>query len=272
MQCVLITGANGGMGKATVTRFAESGYRVFALDRTLWEARENVVPLQADVTNEADVAAAFDAVRAETDELTAIIHLAGMYLLDSLAELSPALFERAFQVNVGGAFLINRTFLPLLKPGAKIILVTSELAVRDPLPFTGLYGITKTALDKYAYSLRMELQLLDVSVSVLRAGAVDTGMLGESTRQLDAFCDRTKLYACNAKRFRAIVENVEARRIPALKIAEKLLRIASRKKPRFAYAINRNPLLILLDLLPKRLRFRIIRKVLESPAESRKGG
>ena len=265
MNSVLVTGAGGGMGKATVELLVKNGYRVFALDREPCAAAENVVPLQADVTDESAVAAAFAAVSAETTELCGIVHLAGVYMLDSLVEMPQDAFERAFRINVGGAFLVNRTFLPLLQRGARIVLVTSELAVRDPLPFTGIYGVTKAALDRYAYALRMELQLLGVTVSVLRAGAVDTGMLGASTRALDAFCDNTRLYACNAKRFRAIVERVEARRIPPAEVAAKLLRILRAKRPKFAYAVNRNPLLILLDLLPKRTRFYIIRKILKNP-------
>ncbi len=266
MKEILITGACGGMGQATVDLFVRRGYRVYALDRTACPARENVVPLQADVTDEASVAAAFAAVSAETTELCGIVHLAGVYMLHSLVEMPPASFERIFRVNVGGAFLVNRTFLPLLQKGARIILVTSELAVRDPLPFTGIYGVTKTALDQYAYALRMELQLLGIQVSVLRAGAVDTGMIGASTQALDAFVRDTALYACNAKRFKRIVDKVEARRVPPQKVAEKLFRIANAKKPRFAYAINRNPLLILFDILPKRTRFFIIRKILKKPA------
>lgn len=262
MKDILITGANGGMGRATVDWFAKNGCRVFALDRDTCQARDTVIPIQADVTDESSVSAALEAVRAETDSLCGIIHLAGIYMLDSLVEMEPETFERAFRVNVGGAFLVNRTFLPLLQKGAKIILLTSELAVRDPLPFTGLYGVTKTALDQYAYSLRMELQLMGISVSVLRAGAVDTGMISASTKALDNFCHHTKLYAVNAKRFREIVDGVEARKIPPAKIATKLYRIFTRKKPAFAYSINRNQLLILLDLLPKSARFWIIKKIL----------
>ena len=164
---------------------------------------------------------------------------------------------------VGRPYIMSHAPAPLLQKGSKIVMLTSELAVRDPLPFTGLYGITKTALDQYAYSLRMELQLLGVSVAVLRAGAVDTGMLGESTRQLDAFCRDTKLYTCNAERFKQIVDNVEARRIPPAGIAKKLYGIFCAKRPKFAYSINRNPLLILLDMLPKRARFYIIRSILK---------
>jgi NAD(P)-dependent dehydrogenase (short-subunit alcohol dehydrogenase family) len=264
MQYILVTGANGGMGRAVTELFASRGFRVFALDRDACEPRENIIPVRADVTDEESVAAAFDVISGTTRELCGIIHLAGIYMLDSLVEMQPSEFERAFRINVGGAFLINRTFLPLLKKGAKIIMLTSELAVRDPLPFTGLYSVTKTALEQYAYSLRMELQLLGISVSVLRAGAVDTGMIGVSKRALDIFCRNTRLYAFNAGRFREIVDNVEARRIPPSDIAGRLYRIFRRKNPAFAYSINRNPLLIMLDMLPKGARFFIIKKILSA--------
>ena len=91
-------------------------------------------------------------------------------MLDSLIEMSDSDFERIFKINLFGAFYINKTFMPLLKRGGRIIMTTSELAPLDPLPFTGIYAITKSALDKYAYSLRMELQLLGICVSVIRAG------------------------------------------------------------------------------------------------------
>ena len=83
----------------------------------------------------------------------------------------------------------------MLKENSRIILTTSELAALDPLPFTGIYAIAKSALDGYAYSLKMELQLLDIHVSVIRAGAVSTGMLGVSTDALNNFCEKTEHYS-----------------------------------------------------------------------------
>lgn len=260
--CVLVTGAAGGMGRETVKLLADSGYRVFALDRVPAQACENVLPVVADLASPESVAAAFDAVRAETDELYAIIHFAGIYLLDSLIEIEPADFERIFRINLGGAYLVNRTFRPLLAEGSKVVMITSELAVLDPLPFTGIYAIAKAALDRYAYSLRMELQLSGINVSVIRAGAVDTGMIPESTRQLDEFCEKTELYSPNAARFRRIVDRVEARKVPPAKIAKKVCSILRARRPRFAYQVNRNPLLVMFDALPQRLRFFIIRKIL----------
>ena len=262
MKNILITGAYGGMGKAATAYFVKKGFRVFAMDKAVGEATENVIPIQADITSAESVTAALSAVQSLADELYAILHFAGIYMLHSLVEMENEAFQKIFDVNVQGAFLVNKTFLPLLKKGSRILMVTSELAPLDPLPFTGIYGVTKAALDKYAYSLAMELQLLGISVSVLRAGAVNTGMLGVSTDYLDRFCENTKLYSCNAARFKRIVNRVEARHIPPEKIAHKMGKILQKRRPGFAYSINRNPLLLLLNILPKRLQLWAIKQVL----------
>lgn len=261
---VLITGAYGGMGKATAKTLRDNGFRVFALDKTVGAEEENIIPIKADITDENSVKAAFETVSGMTDGLFAIIHFAGIYMLDSLVEMENADFEKIFKINLGGVYLINKTFLPLLTEGSRILITTSELAPLDPLPFTGIYAVTKSALDKYAYSLRMEMQLKGIKVSVLRAGAVDTGMLGVSTDALDRFCKKTKLYTCNASRFKQIVDRVEARCIEPSKIAQKVLTLLKKRKPRFSYSINRNPLLLMLNVLPKRMQLWIIKQVLKS--------
>lgn len=263
MKYVLITGAYGGMGYRTVKAMANEGFTVFALDKKVGQPEENVIPVQTDVTDPQSVQRVFNTVRAVTDEIFAIIHFAGVYMLDSLIEMSDSDFERIFKINLFGAFYINKTFMPLLKRGGRIIMTTSELAPLDPLPFTGIYAITKSALDKYAYSLRMELQLLGICVSVIRAGAVSTGMLGVSTDALKRFCEKTVHYSYNAARFRKIVDGVEAKSVTPEKIARKTLKILRRKNPKFVYAVNKNKLLLLLNALPQRLQFSVIRKILK---------
>lgn len=263
MKTVLITGAGGGMGRAAVEKFSQNGWQVFALDKSPCEAGENIIPIEADVTDEDSIKSALVTVWKDAEHLDAILHFAGIYMLDSLAEMSDEAFRRILDVNLRGAYLINKIFLPLLGNGGRILITTSELAPLDPLPFTGIYAVTKAALDKYAYSLAMELQLLGISVSVLRAGAVKTDMLGVSTDALDRFCEKTELYSCNAERFKRIVSRVEARHIEPKMIAEKAFGIIEKKSPAFAYSINRNPLLLLLNVLPKRLQLLAIKMVLK---------
>ena len=108
----------------------------------------------------------------------------------------------------------------------------------------------------------MELQLLGHRVCVIRPGAVRTGMLDVSTRKLDRFCAETRLYTFGAKRFLGIVRRVEARSVLPERIAAEGLRALGAKRPRSVYAVNRNPLLLLFDLLPDRTQLWLIRKIL----------
>ena len=262
MKYVVLTGAYGGMGKAVLNKLKNEGFFVFALDKNVGEAEENVCPIQVDLTDQNSVFCAFEKVKTITSDIYAILHFAGVYALDSLVEMDESTFIKAFNVNLFSVYRVNKTFIPLLKNGSKIFITTSELAPLSPLPFTGIYAITKSALDKYAYSLRMEVQLLGIQVVVLRPGAVDTGMINVSTEQLDRFCSNSKLYSCNAKRFKKIVDSVEAKNISPEKIATKTVKIIKKKRTKHVYSINRNKLLLLLNVLPKKLQTKIIKKIL----------
>ena len=110
MKTILITGAAGGMGRATVSLFQKQGWRVFALDRVAIEEKENITPIVADLTDEESVKAAVEAVAKMTDKLDAIIHFAGIYMLDSLVEMSTEAYDRIFDINVRGVYLVNKHF------------------------------------------------------------------------------------------------------------------------------------------------------------------
>ena len=146
-RSILITGAFGGMGKEAAKVLSGKGFRVFALDKTVGAEEENIIPIQADITDESSVKRAFLKISEMTDNLFAIIHFAGIYMLDSLVEMESDDFEKIFKINLNGAFLVNKTFLPLLEKDSRIVITTSELAPLDPLPFTGIYAVTKSALD-----------------------------------------------------------------------------------------------------------------------------
>lgn len=264
MKSILLIGAGGGMGKACAKLFSEQGYHVFGMDRPGASIPDNAVPLYADVTDSEQIAAAYEKAGVQTDSLDTIVYLAGIYEADSLVEIDEARMRRIFEINVFGAYRAVRTFLPLLHRGSRVVLVTSELAALDPLPFTGLYGITKGTLDRYAFSLAMELQLLGISVSVIRAGAVETPLLGGSVDSIQSFTKRTTHYPDVAAKFLRVTNAVEAKAVSPMRVAKLVRRILSTKHPRFAYSLNRNPLLILYGILPKRIKLFTIRRFLKS--------
>lgn len=258
---VVLTGAAGGMGKAVRSLLEEKGYRVWALDISEAGGRDFI---RTDITDEQSVKAAFSAIREQSGHIDALVHTAGMYSMDSLVEMSDEDVLRIFNVNLFGLMRMNRIFLPILNPHSRIMMVSSELAPLDPLPFTGIYAITKSTIEKYAYSLRMELQLLGHTVCVIRPGAVKTPFLDQSRRKIEQFCNKTGLYKNTSRRFLNLVERIETANVEPEKIARAVLRALEARHPRYVYNINRSPLLRLMSALPHHLQSTLIASILRN--------
>ena len=249
MKTVLLIGAGGGMGSACARMLLRQGYRVIRLDREGAVVPEGAAFVPIDVTDPASVQSACEALQGTA--LDAIAYMAGVYDTDSLIEIDEARMRRIFEVNVFGAYRAIKAFFPLLRENGRVVLVTSELAPLDPLPFTGLYGVTKGTLEQYAFSLAMELQLIGVKVSVIRPGAVETPLIGRSVERIESFAANTEHYPECAERFLYVTHKVESRSVPPEAVAKKLIRILSAKRPRFLYTLNTSPLLKLYGILPK---------------------
>lgn len=258
---VVLTGAAGGMGKAVRGLLEGKGYRVWALDISDAGGKDYI---RTDITDGKSVEAAFSEIKRQSGKIDALIHTAGIYTMDSLVEMTDEEVLKIFNVNLFGIMRTNRIFLPILNPHSRIMMVSSELAPLDPLPFTGIYAITKSTIEKYAYSLRMELQLLGHTVSVIRPGAVKTPFLDQSQRKIEAFCNKTELYKDTSRRFLNLVNRIETANVEPGKIAGAVLRALESRHPRYIYNINRSPLLRLMSALPQHLQNKVIARVLRN--------
>ena len=263
MKNILVTGATGGMGSAITKSLLAKGYRVFGLDYKEAEKIDGLNFFNCDVTDTESITAAMEKIRETVPVLDAIVHTAGIYDMDSLIEMSEERFIRIFDINFFGVFRVNKIFAPMLQKGSRIIITSSELAPLDPLPFNGIYGITKSVLEKYAFSLRMETNLLGIPVSIIRPGAVNTGLLDASTKAISRFVENTRMYKCNAQKFGKIVDSVESRHVPAQKISDLVLDALESKHPKYLYNINRNPLLRILNALPDKMQVEILGLILK---------
>lgn len=258
---VVLTGAAGGMGKAVRKLLEERGFLVWALDISDAGGRNFI---RTDITDESSVQAAFTQIKTQSCHIDAIVHTAGIYMMDSLVEMTDSEVLRIFNVNLFGIMRINRIFLPILNPRSRIMMVSSELAPLNPLPFTGIYAITKSSIEKYAYSLRMELQLLGHTVSVIRPGAVKTPFLDQSQRKIEEFCNKTELYKDTSRRFLNLVNRIETANVEPERIARTVLRALEARHPLYIYNINRSPLLRLMSALPQHLQNTLIASILRN--------
>lgn len=260
MKKIIVTGAAGGIGKATINYLSQNGYYVYALDIKDIEEIKNVKSFKCDLTKEDEIKKVYEALKEE--KIDAIIHLSGTYYMDSFVEIEEDKLKQIFDINFFSIYLVNKTFINLLHDKSKIIITSSEVASVDPLPFNGIYSLTKVTLENYAASLRQELNLFGIKVIILRPGAINTGLIDESIRNVERIEKETILYKDNAPLFRKIVEKNESKTIEPIRLAKLINKILKKKNPKLLYKINLNFKLILLSMLPQKLQLYIIKKMI----------
>ena len=271
MKKVIVTGASGGIGSATVKKLTDIGYFVYALDIRERESTENIRSFVCDLTKEDEIRKVHDII-AQDGEIDGIIHLGGTYYMDSLIEIDEAKLKKIFDINFFSVYLVNKVFLDLVKKNGRIVIISSEVAPLDPLPFNGIYSLTKNTLENYSVSLRQELNLLDIKVIVVRPGAVNTGLLDVSIQNVERIEKETVLYKDNAPLFKKIIEKNETKTIEPEKLGEFISKIMEKSHPKLVYSINLNPGLIILSSLPKRLQLFIIKKMITPKKKTNKSG
>lgn len=262
MKQILLTGGAGGLGRAAAEYFADREYIVFSCDIKEQKEYPGIVPVRMDLSDPKSIEDAKKLVEAQTKKLDAVISLAGVYMMDSLAEMSIERFDAIMDVNFRGVYILNKTFIPLLKNG-RIIITTSELAWQKPLPFTGIYAISKTALECYADSLRLELGLLGIPVIVIRPGAFNTQLLGESSREMERLKAGTKLYRGNLERIAKVMGGQFGKAGDPKELAKVFYRAVTNQHPKMRYTVNASPLLKLYSAMPRKLQAGALKMLLK---------
>ena len=259
---LLITGAASGIGQAVTERFLEGGHTVYGIDLKKTEDRDRYHGFAADITDEASLRRVREQLLEKGVILDAILNIAGIHMMASLVESDPAKMKRLVDVDLFGAMLVDRVFYDRLAKEGRIVIVTSEVAAFDPMPFNGLYSVAKTALDAYAQALRQELHLLGQKVVTVRPGAVETDLSAGSVEATRALAQTTVLYRKQARTFSGLAAAFMGKPIRPEALAALIYKAATAKRPKLIYRKHQNIGLVLLSILPKRLQCALIRLLL----------
>ncbi len=259
---LLITGTASGIGKAAAEYFINHGHFVFGIDIVPSEERDNFRGFTADITDENSLAAISKYFCENGIVLDAILNIAGKHIMASLVENDCQEMKRVVEINLLGAVQVNRTFHRFLSCRGRVVIVTSEVAAFDPMPFNGLYNVTKTALDSYAQALRQELNLIGQTVVTVRPGAVETPLCESSVSATKNLADTTVLYKKQAKNFSGLAAKFMGKPMPPENLAALIYKAATAKHPKLIYHKHRNIGLVLLAVLPKRLQCAVIKLLL----------
>lgn len=196
-RTVVITGGSRGIGAAAVRRFAAQGDSVWFLyasshDAALALAAETgASALQADVSCEADVQAAFTRI----PPVDVLINNAGISHYGLLDELSTAQWEHLMAVNVGGVFHCIRAALPgMLHAHSGIILNMASMWGQVGASCEAAYSASKGAVIALTKAMAKELGPSGIRVNAVSPGVVATDMMaGFSAAELSALAEETPL-------------------------------------------------------------------------------
>ncbi|HWJ96293.1 MAG TPA: SDR family NAD(P)-dependent oxidoreductase [Telluria sp.] len=186
-RVAVVTGAAGGIGRATALSLARRGCHVAladldlaGLEQTAAEARQYGVRASAhrlDVADRTGVAALPGDVQKAHNRIDLLVNNAGVALGGTFEQVSEDDFDWLMQVNFHGVVRMTRAFLPLLRESddARIVNVSSIYGIVSP-PGQAAYSASKFAVRGFSNALRHELEGSTVSVSVVHPGGVSTSI------------------------------------------------------------------------------------------------
>jgi len=179
-RIVLITGAAGGIGRATVDLFAESGWRVVGVDRNPFggDFPASGLFIQSDISHPEEIAVIFDQAQAFSKTLNALVNNAAMQIAKPMLETTVEEWDAVMASNLRSAFLGVKLAHPLMKAagGGAVVNVSSVHAVQTSVNIS-VYAASKGGLLALTRAMAIEFAPDNIRVNAILPGAVDTPML-----------------------------------------------------------------------------------------------
>lgn len=200
MKNVLITGGSRGIGAECVKKFSNEGYRVFLnyskSDSKALELAEKTgaVLVKADISKSDEVSKMKDIIHSY-GKISVIVNNAGIAQEKLFTDISENDWDRMFDVNVKGMFLVTKAFLPdmIHEKRGKIINLSSIWGI------TGAscevhYSASKAAVIGFTKALAKEVGPSGINVNCVAPGVIDTEMNGHLDNEIKtALCEETPL-------------------------------------------------------------------------------
>lgn len=185
----LITGASRGIGRAIALRLAADGFHVIAMDLPRQEAEASALVaeitaaggratfLPGDVGSPEDIAR-FTAKAVEiAGDIRVLVNNAGVLSVSTVDALSPQEWDRMYDINVRGTFLVTQALLPHLRgqDNARIINIAS-IGGKRGAPGQIHYCSSKAAVISFTQILAEEVAGDGITVNAVCPGIIDTDM------------------------------------------------------------------------------------------------
>ncbi|MDP2699286.1 SDR family oxidoreductase [Thalassospira sp.] len=198
-KTALVTGASRGIGAAIARRLAEDGFAVIInyahsaekaefLAASLTAQGHHALAIRADIADPKAVTQMFEQARDRFGGVDVIVNNAGVMTTQPLADISDAIFDQMFDINLRGSFNMMREAARFLRDGGRVInLSTTALALK--LPGYGVYNATKAAVEALTGVFAKELRGRNITVNAVAPGPVATELFlnGKTDEQIAHF-------------------------------------------------------------------------------------
>jgi len=201
---MLVTGGGSGLGREVALQAGKLGAKVAIVDMhaerleatraDVVETAGNCLAVRGDVTSEADVSGLIAHIVQQWGQLDTVVNSAGVYYFGPITETPMAEFDRVYNVNVRGLYLVCREAAKVMVPrkSGHLINVASIAAERGVL-HESVYSSSKWAVRGLGACLALELGPAGIRVSTVFPGGMDTTFWEHDPRMLNGEWDRATM-------------------------------------------------------------------------------
>lgn len=178
-RVAVVTGAGRGIGLEIARVLAANGAQVAALDLLPPDDEPGITGIEADVSDEDAVDAAFNRVEEELGAVSVLVLNAGILPLVPLVETSTELWERTLSINLTGAFLAIRRAIPGMRIlGYGRIVGIGAAAGKSGGARSAAYAASKAGLMTLVKSVAAEFAREGITANIVAPALIDTALLG----------------------------------------------------------------------------------------------
>lgn len=201
MKNVLITGGSRGIGKKCVYEFSNAGYRVFfnynnsQSDAEQISKETGAVIIKADISKSDEVKKMADFIHENYGKIDVLVNNAGIAQQKLFTDITEADWDRMFDVNIKGMFLVTKAFVNdmISKQYGRIINISSMWGITGGSCEVH-YSASKAAVIGFTKALAKELGPSKICVNCIAPGVIETEMNSHLSKEdFEILCEETPL-------------------------------------------------------------------------------
>ena len=177
MECVVITGASSGIGKALSALCIARGYHVLGISRTITE-KENLTAIRCDLTQTETIEKAL-APYLKSKNILGLINCAGFGRFEPHEELNSKTITQMTSLNLTAPMILSKLLLRSIKEHQGFIINISSIEATKSSKFSAVYSATKSGLRAFGLALFEEVRKSGVQVVTINPDMTDTAFFNE---------------------------------------------------------------------------------------------